>query len=287
MRIGTDSWPGSAPLHLASQMGSLDSRFRLVDFSTTSESVRSFRNGALDAACLTLDEALRVLRDGMDPVILLLLDESTGGDALVAQNHFATIKDLKGKRIGVELGGGGSLILTRALGMAGMSVNDVTLIYLPTDKHVESFQAGDVDAVATYEPARTRLQAAGGNVLFDSAMIPGEVFDIMIAHGSFVRQHPELVRALRKAWADSVAHLQAKPAVAIPAMAQRLQMTPAQFEAMLGNLRIAQGEENLAFLGGVHPKLKDSAARLMALMRQSALLSEDVNLDPLFSAPPE
>jgi NitT/TauT family transport system substrate-binding protein len=285
MRIGTDSWPGSAPLHLARRIGSLDDRFRLVDFPTTSESVRSFRNGALEGACLTLDEAIRMLRDGMDPVIVLMLDESSGGDALVVREGIQSIGDLKGKRIGVELGAGGSYFLVRSLAQAGLTVNDVTLLYLPADKHLESIRSGDVDAVITYEPARSRLLNAGATDLFNSAKTPSEVVDVLITHGEYARRYPDRIKDLRKAWFSALAYWQKKPDEAMEIMARRLQFSPQQLETSLKTVHIPDQAEAHTRLGGANPSLKDSAHKLMASMKQSSLLKSDLDVGSLFSIP--
>jgi NitT/TauT family transport system substrate-binding protein len=288
MRIGTDTRLGSAPLHLASALGLLDEKvFRLVDFSTTSESIRSFRNGALEAACLTLDEVLRAQRDGLDPVVLLVLDESRGGDALLARGDIKAMDQLKGKRVGIEVGSEGSFLLARALKAARMAQTDLTLVYLPADKHMESFANFEVDAVVTYEPARTKILERDAVNLFDSSMVPGEIVSVLVVRGDYVRKHQNVASLLRTAWFSALDHLQKEPNGAISLMARRLQITVGQFQSGLDAIHIPGVAEAHARLGGPNPTLKESAISLMAVMREAGLLTGNVDIDPLFSMPPK
>ena len=83
-------WPSNELLFLAQEHGWLNpSEFRLVEFVDDGEVMRAFRNHAVAAAWLSMDEVLAVAQSGaVDPVILFLSDESRGGDAVVAQPDF-------------------------------------------------------------------------------------------------------------------------------------------------------------------------------------------------------
>ncbi len=141
MRIGMHVWPGFEPLFLARHEGLLDEKdFRLVEFSNGAEVGRAFRNGEVEAVCLTLDEAFYLVRNGADPVILLVLDESNGADVVLGRKDLSTLAGLKGKRVAVEVSAVETYMLTRALQHAGMTARDVRLVYLPPEKHVDAFE---------------------------------------------------------------------------------------------------------------------------------------------------
>jgi NitT/TauT family transport system substrate-binding protein len=101
LRIGTVFWPSNELLFLAQDQGWLNpSEFRLVEFVDDGEVMRGFRNYAVEAAWLSMDEVLAVAQSGaVDPVILFLSDESRGGDAIVAQPDLITVTDLKDRRV--------------------------------------------------------------------------------------------------------------------------------------------------------------------------------------------
>jgi len=279
-------WPGFEPLFLARHAGSLNERdFRLVEFSNGSEGVRAFRNGTLEAVCLTLDEVFYTVQDGMDPVILLVLDESQGADVLLARKEIKSLAQLKGKRIAVEVSAVETYTLTRALQRAGLTVKEVTPVYLPMDKHLSAFQSGSVDAVVTYEPVRTRLMELGAVDLFNSSMIPGEIVDVLVVHRDYLEKYPERGVALRQAWFAALELLRRSPHESSKFMAIREQATAEQFEASLRGLHFPDERESLLLLEGAAPKLLESAERLKTVMQDSGLLQQDIPLKPLFTLP--
>lgn len=286
MRIGMNVWPGYEPLMVARQAGSLNEKdFRLVELSSSSGVGRAFRNGTLEAACLTLDEVFYTVQDGMDPVILLVLDESHGADVLLARKEIKSLAELKGKRIAVEVSAVETYTLTRALQHAGLTVKDVTPVYLPMQKHLNAFQSGSVDAVVTYEPARTRLLALGAVDLFNSSMIPGEIVDVLVVHRDYLEKHPERSIALRRAWFGALEQMRRLPHESARFMAIREQVTAEEFEASLLGLRFPDEPKNRILLEGAAPKLLESAERLKTIMRDSDLLQQDIPLKPLFILP--
>lgn len=286
MRIGMNLWPGYEPLFLARQEGQLSEKtFRLVEFSDASEVGRAFRNGTLEAACLTLDEVFYTVQDGMDPVILLVMDESRGADVLLARPEIKTLADLRGKRVAVEVSAVAAYMLTRALQHAGLTHEDITPVYLPIEKHLPAYRDGLVDAVVTFEPVRTRLLALGAVDLFNSAAIPGEVVDVLVVRRDFLQSRPGHAAELRRAWFAALERMHRSPREAAAIMAVREQVSAGEFEASLQGLHLPDEKENHALLAGKNPGLRPVAERLKSIMRQAGLLRQDIPLAPLFSTP--
>ena len=286
MRIGMNVWPGYEPLFLARHGGSLsEGDFRLVELSNNSDVGRAFRNGTLEAACLTLDEVFYTAQDGMDPVILVVMDESRGADVVLARPEIKSLAELRGKRIAVEVGALGAYMLTRSLQQAGLTTKDVTPVYLPIDKHLSAYQDGQVDAVVTFDPVRTKLLALGAVDLFNSSMIPGEVVDVLVVRRDYLEKHPDRGVALRQAWFAALEEIRRSPHDAAKFMAVREQLTGEEFEASLHGLHLPDQAESRVLLGGNEPKLLASAERLKTVMREASLLQRDIPLKPLFSLP--
>lgn len=82
LRLGTNVWPGYEPLYLAAEHEAWPSRFnvRMVEYPSATEVLRAFRNRALEAAALTLDEVLLRQQLLLAPVDS---DGLTGSDWLV------------------------------------------------------------------------------------------------------------------------------------------------------------------------------------------------------------
>jgi NitT/TauT family transport system substrate-binding protein len=286
MRIGMNVWPGYEPLFLARHGGQLsESDFRLVELSNASEVGRAFRNGTLEAACLTLDEVLYAAQDGMDPVILLVMDESCGADVVLARPEIKSLAELRGKRIAIEVGALGAYMLTRSLQQAGLNTKDVTPVYLPIDKHFSAYQDGLVDAVVTFDPVRTKLLELGAVDLFNSRMMPGEIVDALVVRRDCLEKHPDRGVTLRRAWFAALEQIHGSARESAKFMAIREQVTAEEFEASLQGLHFPDEPESRVLLEGVAPKLLESAKRLKTVMRDSHLLQQDFRLEPLFTLP--
>lgn len=85
------------------------------------------------------------------PVIIYQMSWSTGGDALVVKPGISSAKSLKGKTIALQAYGPHVDFMTRILGDAGLTVNDVTLRWLPDltgteNSPMAAFQQDDIDA---------------------------------------------------------------------------------------------------------------------------------------------
>lgn len=79
LRIGANRWLGYGPLYLADDLHWMTpSGYRLVEYPHTTGVLRGYRNGLLDAALLTLDEALILQSSGQPVQILLVADVSAG-----------------------------------------------------------------------------------------------------------------------------------------------------------------------------------------------------------------
>jgi ABC-type nitrate/sulfonate/bicarbonate transport system substrate-binding protein len=175
-RIAANIWPGYEPLHLAAKLGYFAPLPVTVhEMPSSSASLHAFRNRTVDAAALTLDETLLLAQDGIDLRIILILDVSNGADVLMARPEITQPADLRGRRIGVENTALGAYVLSRALEQAGLLPTEVQVVSLTVDRHEEAYLTGEVDAVVTFEPVRTKLLDRGARILFDSRRLPDEI----------------------------------------------------------------------------------------------------------------
>lgn len=273
LRVGTHVWPGFEPLYLARDQGYYPpGSVRLVEYPSGSEVIRAFRNGAIDAAALTLDEVLLLAESTPDVSAILVLDVSHGGDAILAQPALTSLRDLKGKRVGLEATALGAFVLTRALQTVNMTPGDVTTVSLEVSEQERAFREGRVDAVVTYEPVRTRLLEAGARQIFDSSMIPGEIVDVLIVRRSLAAKRGAEIRSLIRGWYTALDLTRKDRKRAAALMAQREQLSASEFDQALQGLRFYGIEENRAMLAGPAPALVPAARRLIRIMLASHLL---------------
>ncbi|MBF5046604.1 MULTISPECIES: ABC transporter substrate-binding protein [Myxococcaceae] len=273
MRLGTVMWPGHEPLFLARESGQLpDAQVRLVEYSSLSEVNRAFRNGALDAAGLTLDMALALAQQGFEPRVVLVMDISQGADALLARPEVAQVRALRGRRVGVEESGVSGYVLGRALERAGLAASDVQVVWTPVEQQVRAYREGALDAVVSFEPVVGQLMAAGARRLFDSSELPGEVQDVLVVRRAYLDAHPAEVAALLDAWFAAADTVQARPQAASLELSPRLGMSAEEFRRVCTQLHFPSREENLALLGGERPGIVPIARRMYEVLLRLGLV---------------
>lgn len=208
LRVGANPWPGYDALFYARERGHLTpDRVRLLDFPSNVDSMRAFRNGALDAVAVTLDEALLLADHAQSPKVVLVFDVSQGGDAVLAARHVDSISDLRGRRIGLETNGVGAYMLVRTLEAGGLTRDDVQVVNLPLHQQEQAFHEGRVDAVVTFDPVRSRLIQTGARELFSSRQIPNEIVDVLVVREQTLRTHPAALQHLVHAYFQGLADM--------------------------------------------------------------------------------
>jgi NitT/TauT family transport system substrate-binding protein len=286
LRIGTVSWPSNELLFLAQERGWLDpSEFRLVEFVDDGEVMRAFRNNAVAAAWLSMDEVLAVSQSGaVDPVILFVSDESRGGDAVVAQPDLTTAADLKDRRVAAQINSVNAYLLDRALKQAGLAASDVRLVNLPPNRHLSAFRRRDVDAVVTYEPFRSRILDAGGVEIFSSASMPFDVLRVLVIRRDYLESHQRQIDVLCAAWQRAIEESTSSEE-ARSWIANRLGTTVAGLDQMLKGIRMISLPESREWLGAPRPQLLASLARLQGELLEAGLLTASIPFEPLFQWP--
>ena len=281
--IGTCVWPGYEPLYLARDLGYYgDMSVRLVEYTSATQVLRAFRNGTVQVAALTLDEVLLLREQGHQAQVILVLDISVGADAVLGRSGINDIADLKGKRVGVENTAVGGYVLTRALQSAGLSPSDVTIVPLENNEHEREFKQGEIDAVVTYEPVRSRILNSGAKSLFDSSQIPNEIFDVLVVYPEVIKhRHDQLLRILQ-IWFQSLDYLQEHPIDAAQQMSVRMNLTPDELLASFDDLELPTLKQNIDLMVGDPSSLHRSGNMLATIMVETGLLEKQIYLDNCF-----
>jgi NitT/TauT family transport system substrate-binding protein len=282
LRIGANVWPGYETLYLARSLGYYDNTpIRLVDYPSGTEEVRAYRNGEIEGAGISIDQALVLASTNPDVRIVVVMDFSNGGDVILGQPEIKNLKALKGRPVGVESSALGAFIITRALEQQGMSPKDIKIISLGVSEHERAFKKGTVDAVVTFGAARTKLLASGAKQLFDSSQIPGEIVDVLILREDVINKQPKAVQALVDGRFRALDYLNKNPQDAASRIAPRTGVTAEQFLESLTGLSSPNLQENQKLLGKIDPLLLKGVTRLSQLMLDNKLLPKAIDPAPL------
>ena len=273
MRLGTNVWIGYEPLFLARQQGYINAEsIRLVEYLSASEVIRAFRNQSLEAAALTLDEALQLVEREIPIKIVLVTDISAGADAILSKPGINNFNDLVGKRIGVESGALGAYMISRALEINALDINQIEIVDLEIGEHEVAYKENKVDALVTFEPTRTRLLAAGATELFTSREIPQEIVDVIVIHNDYLEKHRDKAKELINGWFKALQYLHDQQKDAVEKMNKRMQLSSEELIASYTSIHFPNRQDNLALLGGELPGLRSTIHRLQHTMVSHHLL---------------
>jgi NitT/TauT family transport system substrate-binding protein len=298
-RMAISPWLGYEPLVLAQENGTLPPAVRVVELTSNTESKRAFRNGLVELAALTLDEALRLADEGVALHIVAVLSDSAGADAVLAQPDVAArlavarspnqATDRPPLRIGLERTALGELMLAHWLARQGLRQADVQPIHLEAVEHEDALLARTVDLLITFEPMKTRLEQRGAVNVLNTRDLPGAVVDVLVARPGL---DPERLAALLLAWDQAQQRL--STAAVPPWMAAAVDLSPDEYHQMLQGLRFLSLTEMLQRLQPVPGRTDAEAAPLahsgqtmstllqhMALLRQPPDWPHLLNPEPL------
>ena len=287
VRIATNLWPGYETLYLARNLGYFkDKPIQLVDYPSGTEEVRAYRNGEIEGAGLSIDQALVLAATQEDVRIIAVMDFSNGADAILGRPEIKDIKGLKGKRVGVESTALGAFFLARALEKNGMTPKDIQIVSLELTEHERAYKEGKVDAVVTFGPAMAKLLDAGAKLLFDSSQLPGEIVDTLVVSKDAIANSPETIQALVNGRFRALEYLEKNPQDAAARIAPRTKVSPEQILDAFKGMVQPNLADNLRLLDQSDPTLVNGMKKLVDVMVENKLLPKKVDpatlLDPQF-----
>jgi NitT/TauT family transport system substrate-binding protein len=195
LKIAYSDWPGYTILEVAKQKGwfkeaGLDVELAWFEYLP---SIDAFSAGKVDAVTVVADDAMVTGANGGKSKIIALLDYSEGSDMIVGAPGIESIKDLKGKKVGVEVTLVEHMLLLQALKDNGMSQDDVTLVNTATDKTPQTLASGQVSAIGAWYPisGQALKTVAGSKKLYTSAQAKGLVFDVLAVNPTSYAKNKE------------------------------------------------------------------------------------------------
>lgn len=274
LRIGSNGWPGYLFLSWAADSGVLSPKqARLLRISSSTQAIRALSAGMLDGACLTLDEVVTALSEGIPLKVVAVLDVSHGADVVLGQGSVTSLAQLAGKRIGVEGSAVGAVMLDALLQKASLRREQVQLVSLLLDEHEAAFDNGEVDVLVTMEPQASRLRARGARQLFSSAEIPGRIVDVLAVHEEVLRRARRGLQALVDSHFTMLQRYAADPAAGHDYMASQLGVTQTDLLPIFAGMHLPDRRENRTWLAG---RLDQEALSLTGVMRRAGLLLRPV-----------
>ena len=251
LKIAYSDWPGWVAWEIGVQKGwfkeaGVEVEFLWFDYVP---SMDAYVAGKVDAVCMTNGDALVTGATGKPSVGILINDYSNGNDMIVAAPGIASVKDLKGKKVGIEEGFVEHLLLLTALEKNGLKPDDVTIVNTPTGQTPQVLASKAVDAIGAWQPNSGQALKAlpGSKSVFSSADAPGIIYDLLyVSAESLDKHHAEWAKVV-KVWYKIAAYMKDSNNLddALKILSGRVNLKPEEYEPLLKGTRILSLEEAL------------------------------------------
>jgi NitT/TauT family transport system substrate-binding protein len=257
LKLGYSDWPGWVAWEIAKEKGFFEKNGVAVELVWMDyvASMEAFAAGALDAVSMTNGDALVSGATAKKPSTAILVnDYSNGNDMVVAGPGLASLRDLRGKKIGVEVGFVDHLLLLHALESAGIAPSDVEFVNVPTNELPQALAAGGVDAISAWQPASGQALkiVSGSTPVYTSAEAPGIIYDMLqVSRESLSARRADWLNVVRT-WYDVVDYMSdpANKAEMLGILSARVGLTPEEYEPLLAGTYILPLPEAIAVLTG-------------------------------------
>ncbi len=208
LRLAFSTWVGYGPFYVAQEKGFFKDEgvdVKLIIIEDTKIRIPTLAAGKIDALATTVDTILPYISDKQKFTYIFAIDDSNGGDGIVANKDIKTIADLKGKKVGYSEGSVSQFYLAVLLKEAGLSLGDIDSVNMSAGDAGSAFVTGRIDAAVTWEPWLTRgKQAKHGHLLTDSSTTPGLITDVLITTPEKLAARKNDFMALTRAWYRAV-----------------------------------------------------------------------------------
>lgn len=267
--VGTNVWPGYLPGYIARDKGLYGTDLiQIQQYASAVEVMEDFRKDKIQVAALTIDEALELSPNGIPIKIILVTGISEGADVIIAKPGITSVKDLAGKRVGVEEGAQGRYMLSRALEINDMAPDSVRTVNILIDDSVEAYQFDRIDAVVTFEPYRGQLLAMDGIEIFNSKQLPNEIIDVLVVRADYIETNPKTLRTLIKGWLAAAELIKKDRDKLAQELGWYLKIPSTEVAAAFEGLSIPDARQNHALLGGREPTLVRSNNKIVGFMEK-------------------
>ncbi|MCP9932476.1 hypothetical protein KBZ08_00955 [Cyanobium sp. Candia 9D4] len=253
--LAMNPWPGYAYFALAQGRQLYDPRRLSLDvrnFVDNDRAVQAYIAGTAQVIATTAIDVVTIcgLAPERCPVIVFVVDESRGGDQVLARQDVRDLKGLVGRPIALDRSSLSRYLLARAFASQGLPPPVPSqLRFLPAAVWESALRQGTVAAVVSYPPRSETLRSALAlNTLFTSRQLPNEILDVLAVEPELLSLHPDAVLALLQGWRAAREEERERQVGARQGMADYLGLGPGAGTAVLKGIRFPGPQEQYELL---------------------------------------
>lgn len=212
LRVEYTLWEGDYTAIIAQEKGFFEKHgvdVELVYYETFSNALPDMAINRIDIGLFGIGDMLSMTR--VADVKGVAVYDSGGTVSIVARSDIRSVNDLRGQRIGVNIGTTGEMLVRDMLSSASMSVGDVELVDADPEVVVDRLSDKDLAAGYVYAPYDTRALTAGHRALYTLKSTQALFPDVIVVREQLVKERPEDIRAFLAAWFEAVDYRLANP----------------------------------------------------------------------------
>ena len=217
-KIGTVVWIGYGPYYVANALDLFKNsgvKVTLQFFTDPALIPPAIESGAVDGGMLTYDQVIAQVARGSTQRVVMPIDYSDGGDAIVASKKVKSIADFKGKKVAFNPLSPSDFLLSYALQANKMTEKDVQVINMTPEAIPAAMASGSLPIGVTYEPNVSQIVGMNGgkdfHVVFSTKNAPGLITDVLVFKKETIAAKPAVVKALMQGYLDGLAYMMKNP----------------------------------------------------------------------------
>ena len=242
MKIGLTTWIGYSPFYVADALDLYKKhglRVTLQTFTDPAALPSALSGGAVDGALMTFDQVIGAAGQGQVFKVVLPVDYSNGGDAVVAAKPIARIADLKGRKVAYAPLSPSDFLISYALKANGLGPKDVTAVNMTPEAIPAAMASGAVPVGVTYEPNVSQILSTGKDrfqVIYSSKEAPGLIADVMVFDAARIEKNGKEIQAIVSGYLEALRYMKDKPAEAAKLIGKAVGISPKEVTEQLAGV---------------------------------------------------
>src|SRR5882672_10962014 len=282
LKMGSLRLVHSMPPYFYERFAPAGLKIEIIVFDSPTDGKNAVVTKSVDFGAFGIAAGILGAAAGEPVVVIGALSNKGMGVISKAGSDVKTVKDLKGKRVGIWPGSTQEVFIMERLRMEGLSIKDVTAVRVPFGEMPAMLARGDVDAYVGAEPgpALSITSGAGQLVEYPYSTPMGGLNMIFGTHEETIAKNPDLVRTMLKTHSQAVEFMMANKPIVTDMTVQKLGANRAAVDQALG----ANNVEYVWKLDAtVQGQAKTYAQQMLELKQIRALPKFETFLNPKFS----
>ena len=274
LTVAMHPWLGYQSLPLAQQEGWISrDRVKLIHTKSSTYTMKKLISGEVNAAALTLDEALQLCSKGADASVIMVFDISSGADVVLARFEMEKLIAQSEITIGIESSALGSLMFAKFIEASGLDRSKFRIINVTSDQHESFWSQKGADMLITYEPMASALIKKGAIRVTDTRSMTDAVFDVLVVRNDVMKSMDGALLHLLQGHFKALRQMRGNPSDAYYRYASLTGMSKSEVAEFYSGMILPNLDYNVELMRGSPSRLQDYAENLAQLLESEGFLA--------------